>query len=108
MLFEEIKNEIKNEMQKALHNYNLKENKINFEVSEPPLKEYGDFSCNLAFLLSKILKKNPYEIAKDIVNHILPHFGNKNQSLIESVSVVKPGFINFKIDLKKFLKIFFS
>ena len=109
MLFEEIKNEIKNEMQKALYNYNLKENKINFEISEPPLKEYGDFSCNLAFILSKILKKSPYEIANDIVNHILSFY--KTQSFVEStfksISVEKPGFINFKINMNKFLKIFF-
>ncbi|MDQ6724072.1 MAG: arginine--tRNA ligase [Thermoproteota archaeon] len=110
MLFENIKEEIKNQMKKVLSRYNLNENDVEFEVSEPPLKEYGDFSCNLAFMLSKMLKKNPYEIAKDIVNYILPHFGDKdnNQTLIESVSVEKPGFINFKIDINEFLKLFFS
>ena len=98
MLFEEIKNEIKNEMQKALYNYNLKENKINFEISEPPLKEYGDFSCNLAFILSKILKKSPYEIANDIVNNILSIYKTQRivESTFKSISVEKPGFINFK------------
>ncbi|MER5175007.1 MAG: arginine--tRNA ligase [Candidatus Nitrosocosmicus sp.] len=110
MLFENIKEEIKYHMKKVLSHYDINENDIEFEVLEPPLKEYGDFSCNLAFLLSKILKKNPYEIAKDIENNILPYFDNKNktQSLIESISVVKPGFINFNIDLKEFLKMFFS
>jgi arginyl-tRNA synthetase len=109
MLFENIKEEIRDRIRKVLPYYNLSENDINFEVSESPLKEYGDFSCNLAFLLSKIQKKNPYEIAKNIVNDILPidQIKNKNKSLIESVSVEKPGFINFKIDLKGFLKMFF-
>jgi arginyl-tRNA synthetase len=109
MLFENIKGEIRDRIRKVLPYYNLSENDINFEVSESPLKEYGDFSCNLAFLLSKIQKKNPYEIAKNIVNDILPidQIKNKNKSLIESVSVEKPGFINFKIDLKGFLKMFF-
>ncbi len=109
MLFENIQEEIRDRIRKVLPYYNLSENDINFEVSESPLKEYGDFSCNLAFLLSKIQKKNPYEIAKNIVNDILPidQIKNKNKSLIESVSVEKPGFINFKIDLKGFLKMFF-
>ena len=109
MLFENIKEEIRDRIRKVLPYYNLSENDIDFEVSESPLKEYGDFSCNLAFLLSKIQKKNPYEIAKNIVNDILPkdQIKYKNKSLIESVSVERPGFINFKIDLKGFLKMFF-
>src|SRR5919112_2954734 len=109
MIFEEIKKEIKIEMQKALNNYNLKENEINFDISEPPLKEYGDFSCNLAFVISKILKKSPHEIANDIVNTILSM--NADQKFVEptfdSIAVEKPGFINFKININKFLKTFF-
>lgn len=111
MLFENIKDEIRYQMREVLTHYNLNENNsIDFEISEPPLKEYGDFSCNIAFSLSKILKKSPLEIAKDIVNNILPifHDKNKNKSLIELVSVEKPGFINFKIDLRKFSSKFFS
>ena len=65
MLFENIKDEIRYQMREALTHYNLNENNsIDFEISEPPLKEYGDFSCNIAFSLSKILKKSPLEIAK--------------------------------------------
>ena len=108
MLFENINDEIKYLMKKVLLEYNLNENEIDFEVSEPPIKEYGDFSCNLAFLLSKIFRKSPYEIAKEIVNDILPKYDkNKNKFLIEMISVEKPGFINFRIDLKEFLKMFF-
>ncbi len=110
MVFENIKSEIENWMKKVLLHYDINEKDINIEITEPPLKEYGDFSCNLAFMLSKILKKNPFEIAKDIVNNILPNFKDKDneKSLIETVSVEKPGFINFALDIKKFLKIFFS
>ena len=110
MVFENIKDEIKDQMKKVLLHYNINERGINYEITEPPLKEYGDFSSNIAFMLSKVLKKNPLEIAKDIVNNILPNFKDKDSenSLIETVSVEKPGFINFTIDIKKFLKIFFS
>ncbi len=110
MVFEILKEEIRSHMKRALLHYNINDKDINIEITEPPLKEYGDFSCNLAFLLSKNLKKNPFEIAKYIVNDILPNFKDKEneKSLIKSVSVEKPGFINFTIDMKKFLKIFFS
>lgn len=110
MVFENIKSEIENQMKKVLLHYNINEKDIKIEITEPPLKEYGDFSSNLAFMLSKVLKKNPLEIAKDIVNNILPNFKDRDNenSLIETVSVEKPGFINFTIDIKKFLKIFFS
>ncbi len=110
MVFEIIKEEIKYYMNQVLLHYNINEKDINIEINEPPLKEYGDFSCNLAFSLSKILKKNPFEIAKDIVDNIPTNFEDKENEkrLIKSVSVEKPGFINFTIDTKKFLKIFFS
>ena len=29
-------------------------------------------------------------------------------SLVETITVEKPGFINFKINIQKFLKVFFS
>ena len=111
MLFETTKEEIRCQMREVLSHYNLNENNnIDFEISEPPLKEYGDFSCNIAFTLSKILKKSPLEIANDIVSNILPLFYGKNntKSLIELISVEKPGFINFKIDIRRFSNKFFS
>ena len=48
MLFENIKDEIRYQMREVLSHYNLNENNsIDFEISEPPLKEDGDFSCIL-------------------------------------------------------------
>ena len=40
--------------------------KIDFEVSESSRAEFGDLSCNVAFLLAKSLKKKPFDIAKII------------------------------------------
>ena len=110
MVFEIIIEEIRQQLKQALPYYNIHEKDINIEITEPHLKEHGDFSSNLAFILSKILKKNPFDIAKDIVYNILPNINVKNneKSLINHISVEKPGFINFTIDLKIFLRIFFS
>jgi len=110
MIFEEIKEEINTVMNNILSYYNFKSSEINFEISEPPVKEYGDLSCNIAFLLSKKLKKTPFEIANDIVD-IIQHkniYPNKKDSLVETVTAEKPGFINFKTNIQKFLKVFFS
>jgi arginyl-tRNA synthetase len=40
---------------------------IEFDVSEPPQHAFGDLSCNVAFLLSKHLKKPPPKIAIELV-----------------------------------------
>jgi arginyl-tRNA synthetase len=110
MVFEIIIEEIKDKLKHVLLYYKIDYRDINIEITEPHLKEYGDFSSNLAFILSKILKKNPFEIAKDIVNNILPNINSKTneKSLIKQITIEKPGFINFTIELGKFLLIFFS
>lgn len=110
LLFEKIEEEIKKYIDIVLRNYKIDKSKeINYEISEPPVREYGDLSCNIAFSLSKILRKNPLEICKEIVNNIFPELLQKNKySLILSCSYEKPGFINFKINLNNFLLHFFN
>ena len=71
-------------------------NKLNLEcktyiIERPSKKENGDYSTNLAMELSKILKKNPEDIANLIVSNI------ENKNIIERIEVARPGFINFYI-----------
>ena len=110
MIVENVINEIGLSLEGVLTFYNLTKSEVNFEISEPHVKDFGDFSTNICFLLAKKLKKSPYEIADHIVNTILPASSilmNKN-GLIESVSFVNPGFINFRIDNKVFIREFFK
>ena len=77
---------------------------INTEI--PPLKFNCDISSNVAMFLSKINKKSPLDLAKIISNEI-----KKNDKSIETISIVKPGFINIKFNLKfwsNFTKIIFE
>ena len=46
----------------------LKDISIGFEI--PKVESHGDLSCNAAMLLTKQLKKNPRDIAKEIIDHI--------------------------------------
>ena len=59
------------------------------EISETKNKIHGDFSTNIALILSKELKKPPHEIAKLIINSI------SNTPSLEKVEAAGPGFINF-------------
>lgn len=86
-----MKEFVKEKVSSAVKNlFNIEEvvEKASFE--KPKRKEYGDFATNVAFLLSKSLKKNPREIAEKIADELksLPEF--------ETVEVAGAGFINFK------------
>jgi arginyl-tRNA synthetase len=72
-----------------------------FDVSEPPRKEFGDLTCNVAFPLSKQLKKAPAAIAAELIeNHIRPSI-TKQGSLIKSVEPHPAGYVNFYANYEK-------
>jgi arginyl-tRNA synthetase len=64
-------------------------NGINSEI--PPAKFDSDISTNVAMVLSKLNKKSPLDLAEKISPII-----KENDPLIESITIVKPGFINIK------------
>lgn len=64
-------------------------------VDIPKDKKNGDYSTNVAFLLTKELKSNPMAIANDIKDRI-------SDDIIDRVEVANPGFINIYLS-KKFL-----
>ncbi len=82
---------IKKELQQIIKD-SLVKNNIDFEqanivIETPKDSNYGDYSTNIALMLTKILKKNPIDIAEAIKNEI-------DSNIIDKVEVVKPGFIN--------------
>jgi len=83
---------------------NLGYNQQDFNISESPRKEFGDLSCNVAFLLSKKLKKKPFDIANEIIKEELNPYierkkANKSVSFILSVESHPSGYINFKANI---------
>jgi arginyl-tRNA synthetase len=80
-----IKNSRQNEI---LADFNY--NKI--VISRPELREHGDFSTNLSFVLSLVFKRNPQEIAKNLIEAFQEH--NQSEKLFKKIEVVN-GFINF-------------
>ena len=79
---------------KSAHKDNLLElpdNLSGINVDIPPAKFTGDISTNVAMVLSKINKKPPIELAKQIADLI-----KDSDSNIDEISIEKPGFINLK------------
>jgi arginyl-tRNA synthetase len=66
----------------------LKDLTLHFEI--PPNSDLGDLSCNAALLLSKRLKRNPRDLAEEILKNL--EFDNK---IIYKANIAGPGFINF-------------
>jgi arginyl-tRNA synthetase len=66
---------------------NYDEFKVNIEI--PKDNKNGDYSTNVAMQLTRILRKNPQLIAKEIIEKI-----DKEKSNIEEIQIAGPGFIN--------------
>lgn len=94
----EIKKQIENAVVQALKTItansdeDIKNAVINLpvEIEVPKEKAHGDFSVNTAMKLTKILRKNPRELASELTNAI-----NTDNTYIEKIEIAGPGFINF-------------
>lgn len=67
-------------------------------VSNPSQESFGDYSSSIALQVAKQLKRNPLEVAQEIVDNL------PASEEIEKVEVVKPGFINFWIAQEYFVE----
>lgn len=56
----------------------------------PNQQNYGDYSTNIALLLSKKIKKNPRDVAGEIISNL-----DYDKEVIEKIEIAGPGFINF-------------
>lgn len=62
------------------------------DLEIPSLAQHGDFATNVAFALTRQLRRSPREIAAQILNNLT----DSNQ-IIHRVEIAGPGFINFFI-----------
>ena len=66
----------------------LSEAELLFE--EPKIEIHGDLSCNVAMILAKKLKKNPRQIAEEVISNL-----EFDDNVIQKIEIAGPGFINF-------------
>ncbi len=86
-----IKSKLNQIIKSALDSANI-ETKEDITISDATKPEFGDYQFNGAMKLAKSLKRNPREIALDIIEHI------DTTTLISKVEVAGAGFINISID----------
>ncbi len=87
---------IKSELQKALVRANLPTD-VDFVVEIPKDTSKGDYASNIAMQLARMVKRNPMEIAK----LILEQFEKKNTE-INKIEIAAPGFLNFFVSQNSF------
>jgi arginyl-tRNA synthetase len=62
--------------------------KIDFVLSVPHEKKFGDMACNAGLILAKKLQKNPREVATKIAQKL------ESNKLIQKIEIAGPGFLN--------------
>jgi arginyl-tRNA synthetase len=88
-----MKQDISQMIMRALEDMGLEEG-VTPQVTVPENPEHGDYSTNIAMLLSKQLKKSSREIADQIKEAIQKYQKTSDAGIIERVEVAGPGFIN--------------
>ncbi len=69
--------------------FGLEESSVKLGVSPTQNETFGDYQCNAAMELAKVLKKAPRQIAQEFSDAAkLPDF-------VEKIEIAGPGFINF-------------
>ncbi|MCF7793279.1 MAG: arginine--tRNA ligase [Candidatus Cloacimonetes bacterium] len=86
MLKKKIFNNILSSLKKLELRYNRK-----FHVEIPNIAEHGDYSTNVAMVISKMNGMKPRELAEKLAKEL-----NKSKNY-KSVEIAGPGFINFKL-----------
>ena len=91
MAINKIEATLKNVLKKAIISCGFVDDydQENIIIEIPRDKTHGDYSTNLAMQLTKLLRRNPREIATAIVEAI-----DKETANIEKIEIAGPGFIN--------------
>ncbi len=93
-----IKEQIIADLKKTLTD--LKISGVEPVLEHPAQADHGDYSTNVAMVLAKKVKKNPLEVAREIVKKLQsessPSFLRAGKlQYLEKIEAVAPGFINF-------------
>ena len=93
----DIINKIEKLIESSLEALGIDNSNVEIEVEAPVDSSYGEYSTNIAMRLASSLKKNPMEIAQNIVDSLGEDID------IEKVDIANPGFINFHLSNRYFL-----
>ena len=87
----QIESGLKQAMSKAAKQaFDLDFNEDQVIIEIPKDKSHGDYACNSAMQLTRLLHRNPREIAQELMAHF-----DMEEAGVASYAIAGPGFINF-------------
>jgi arginyl-tRNA synthetase len=98
MTLRALKKEVADLVEKVLSEKNIGE--VHYSLTEPPSTEFGELTCNIAFLLAQRLHGKPYEVAKELVESLTEYLNQQKDSgsLLQKIEAYPSGHINFKAE----------
>lgn len=84
---------LREKVSKALSSLDPSSEQVDFVVEPTREKRHGDFATNVAFLLARVLKRPPREVAQNLRESLRPLLSG-----MARVEVAGGGFINFTLE----------
>ncbi|QLK85404.1 arginine--tRNA ligase [Staphylococcus sp. 17KM0847] len=92
-VIDQVKQTLIKEIEKSIKQAELADEVPNIKIEIPKDVQNGDYSTNIAMVLTKVAKRNPRDIAQLIVDNL-----NTEAAHVKAVDIAGPGFINFYLD----------
>ena len=92
-IIEQVKQTLVEVIEASIKKAELANDIPEIKIEIPKDVKNGDYSTNIAMVLTKIAKRNPREIAQAIVDHL-----DASKAHVKKVDIAGPGFINFYLD----------
>ncbi|NMK71778.1 arginine--tRNA ligase [Staphylococcus capitis] len=92
-IIDQVKQTLIEEIEASIKKAGLAEDIPEIKIEIPKDTKNGDYSSNIAMVLTKIAKRNPCEIAQAIVDNL-----DTSKAHVKEIDIAGPGFINFYLD----------
>ncbi|MFF5513061.1 arginine--tRNA ligase [Staphylococcus capitis] len=92
-IIDQVKQTLIEEIKASIKKAGLAEDIPEIKIEIPKDTKNGDYSSNIAMVLTKIAKRNPREIAQAIVDNL-----DTSKAHVKEIDIAGPGFINFYLD----------
>lgn len=92
-IIDQVKQTLIEEIEASIKKAGLAEDIPEIKIETPKDTKNGDYSSNIAMVLTKIAKRNPREIAQAIVDNL-----DTSKAHVKEIDIAGPGFINFYLD----------
>ena len=100
MVKELVKEAVNSSVEKYLQDNSIDVSEFEFEIETPKNIDFGDYSTNAALILANKIKSKPRDLAENLIDIL----NSTDNTLFKKMEVAGPGFINFHLNEKVFLK----